>query len=560
MLVSSSSLEKLRLASPTEDDQDLCTSFHGFPVSKLVPVPGVPKALSGQCVFPGASSTNGNPASATVVAFTRADVATLIEITSQTPKPIAAGTATSIAYLQYEFLPAAGVPVSSNGLDLGLVLVWLAILAAVIFCVIASARRRGTWLGPLQATVQAFGRRKVALAVSLVGVVGAMAFAMTDSAVLHGAGAWYNTTFTDFWETWATSADSTFAAGYGHVYLLDRALETAPAIEVIFAPIARLAFHLSFPLQGAVVYPRAFLIAAPLYLSTMALPICAADRLLSYMGVIDLRRRVIVLGTMAVTLPTPALGGHPEDLLALGAMLYGLVAALEERHRAVGWWLGTALAFQFLAFLAVPMALVLLKRRQWLGAIVPMVLVPLSVMLVPLISAPTTTLHQLFHQQVYDVLGNITPVWSLDPGAASLVRGLIALAAIPAAVLVARKLPEDRRAAAGLVVWTLALLFALRAFEPELPTYFLAPALALPAISASQKPWWRLASTCAAAIWVTQWLHDPVRARWSEWLLLLAQLGVIGWLAMPRPPRRSQEDLKSSIRRRLRAPLASQEM
>ena len=349
---------------------------------------------------------------------------------------------------QYEFLPPAGVPVSSNGLDLGLVLVWLGILAAAIFGVVASARRRGTWRGPLQGAAQAFGRRKLALGVSLVGVIGALAFAMTDASVLHGVGAWYNTTFTDFWETWATSADITFAGGFGHVYTLDRALETAPAIEVFVAPIARIAFHLPFPLQGLVLYPKAFLIAAPLYLSAMALPICAGDRLLNYLGVTDLRRRVIVLGTMAATLPTPAVGGHPEDLVALGAMLYGLVAALEGRHRAVGWWLGTALAFQFLAFFAVPIALVLLKRRQWLGAVVPMVLVPLSVMLVPLISAPTATVSQVLHQKVFDVLGNITPIWNLDPGVASVVRGLIALAAIPAAVVVARA-PSRRPPSSG---------------------------------------------------------------------------------------------------------------
>jgi hypothetical protein len=35
--------------------------------------------------------------------------------------------------------------------------------------------------------------------------------------------------------------------------------------------------------------------------------------------------------------------------------------------------------------------------------------------------------------------------------------------------------PEDRRAAAGLVVWTVATLLALRVLEPELVPYFLAP-------------------------------------------------------------------------------------
>ncbi len=487
VLVSSPSLTKVHLQSPAQDALDLCSSYGGLATRATVPVPGVPSAVSRQCDFSGTGLANGAPYSSTIVAFNRADVVTFVDITSPSLKPIAVGTATSLAYLQWEFLPAAGVPVSSNGLDLGLVLLWLAILAAAILGVVASARRRGTWRGPLREAAQAFQRRKLALGVALVGVIGGLAFAMTDAAILHGMGAWYNTTFTDFWETWATSADVTFAGGFGHVYTLDRALETAPAIEVLVAPIARIAFHLPFPLQGLVVYPKAFLIAAPLYLSAMVLPICAGDRLLNYVGVTDLRRRVIVLGTMAVTLATPAVGGHPEDLVALGAMLYGLVAALEGRHRAAGWWLGTALAFQFLAFFAVPIALVLLKRRQWLGAVVPMVLVPLSVMLVPLVSAPSATVSQVLHQKVFDVLGNITPIWNLDPGVASVVRGLIALAAIPAGVVVWRALPKDRREAANFVVWILALLFALRAFEPELPTYFLAPALALPAVSASAK-------------------------------------------------------------------------
>ena len=187
-----------------------------------------------------------------------------------------------------------------------------------------------------------------------------------------------------------------------------------------------------------VLYPTAFLVVGPLFLGCMALPICAADRWLSYMGVTDLGRRVAVLGTMAVTLPPIALYGHAEDLVALGAMLYGLVASLDGRHRAAGWWLGVALAFQFLAFLAVPIALVLLKRRQWLGAIVRMIVVPLSVMVVPLAIEPKSTLLQIFHQKVYDDFGFISPTWHLDPGVGSIIRGVVALAAIPAALIVAR--------------------------------------------------------------------------------------------------------------------------
>jgi hypothetical protein len=241
-----------------------------------------------------------------------------------------------------------------------------------------------------------------------------------------------------------------------------------------------------------------------------------------------------VLGTLAITLPPIALYGHAEDLVALGCMLYALVAALEGRGRAAGWWLGVALAFQFLAFLAVPIALVLLKRRQWLGAIVPMIAVPLSVMIVPLVSEPRATWSQLVHQKVYDDFGFISPTWHLDPGVGAVIRGLVALVAIPAALLLVRTLPDDRRSAANFVIWILALLFALRVFEPELVPYFLAPALALLAISASRGTWWRLLAACGLAVWLNWWLHDPVDGRWVLWLFLVAQLAVLAWLGSPR--------------------------
>ncbi len=346
----------------------------------------------------------------------------------------------------------------------------------------------------------------------------------------------------------------TFGGGYGHVFALNAGLETAPTIQVLMAPIARIAFNLSFPYPGVVLYPSAFLVVGPLFLACMALPICAADRWMSYMGVTDLGRRLAVLATMAIALPPIALYGHAEDLLALGAMLYGLLAALDGRHRAAGWWLGAALAFQFFAFLAVPIALVLLRRRQWLDAIVRMVLVPLSVMAVPLLSAPKLTVLQILHQKVYDDFGYISPTWNLDPGVGAIVRIVVALIAIPAALIVARRLPEDREGAANLVVWAVAALFALRVLEPELVPYFLAPALALAPVSASRGPSWRLAISCAGVVWLTWWLHDPVQGRWLLWSFLVAQLAILGWLSLPRTSREPDKDPKGPAQRPAKPP------
>jgi len=534
VLVSSASLDRLHLESPAGNAGGLCAAAGGEPRSPLVPIAGIPGSQAGLCALPSPPSPSPSSAQvATLVAFNRANVATLIEITSTSMTPIDRRTTAIVAQQQYQALPPGGVLVSS-GLDLDLIIFSLCMLAAVVIGIVACVRRRQHWRGPLDAVAEAFTRRKIALGVSLLAVVGAMAFSMLDSSVLHGSGQWYEASFNDFWRNWADGAYLTFGGGYGHIFILDRTLETAPALQVVIAPIARMGFGLSFPYPSPVLYPQAFWVAGPLFLGAMALPICAGDRWLQYMAVSDIRRRLTVLAVMAITLPPIALNGHPEDLVAVGSMLYGLVAALEGRHRATGWWLGVALAFQLFAFLAIPIAFVFLKRRQWLPAIIPMIAVPLAVFLIPLISEPSATLQQLLHQKVFDDAGYISPIWNLDPGVGAFSRVLVALASIPAALVLSRILPANRRDAANLVVWILAVLFAFRVFEPELVPYFLAPTLALFAISAGRAPWWRLGAACVMAVWLNWWVHVAVQARWSLWLILIAQLAVLGWLALPR--------------------------
>jgi hypothetical protein len=529
-LVSSTSLAKVRLQSPLGDAVDLCSSAGGVPTGSPTRIPGIPGSVSGSCEFQPHSTDKG----AAVAAFIRGNVAVLIEISSRTKADLDHLITVPAVHQQYAAIPPGGVPISSGGVDIGWVLIWLCILAALGVGVVACARRRGSWRGPFVAVAEAFGHRRVALGVSVLAVIGAMAFSMLDSTVMRGFGEWWGVaTFGDFWRNWADAAYMTFSGGYGHVYVLDRTLETAPALQVITAPIARLAFDLPFPYPSPVLYPTAYWVAGPLFFGGMALPICACDRWLNIMGVTDIRRRLTVLGAMAITLSPIPLSGHPEDLIALGAMLYGIAAALEERPRATGWWLGVALAFQPFAFLAIPMSFIFLKRRQWLTALGPIIAVPLAFLVVPAIADPSATVPQLLHQQVYDVFGYISPTWNLDPGVAAYIRSAVALVAIPAAIVLARFLPKSRRQGTALVVWTVALLFAFRVAEPELFPYFLAPTLALAPISAARLPWWRLVSVCALAVWLTWWLHVAVQAKWSLWLILVAQLCLFGWLAFP---------------------------
>ena len=483
-LVSSSSLSHVHLQSPLGDAADLCSSAGGAPTGTPLDIPGIPSSATGSCVFRPGSSLKG----AAVTAFVRGNVAVLIEVSSGSNSQVDPVITVPAAQQQYAALPPGGVPISSGGIDLEWVLLWLCLLAVLAYGIVSCARRRGSWRGPFEAVAEAFGRRKVALGVSVAAVIGAMAFSMLDSTIMRNFGEWFGVaTYGDFWQNWADAAYMTFANGYGHIYVLDRSLETAPTLQVITAPIARLAFGLSFPYPSAVLYPTAYWVAGPLFMGGMALPICACDRWLSGMGVTDIRRRLTVLGAMAVTLPPIPLSGHPEDLISLGAMLYGIAAAFEGRPRAAGWWLGVAAAFQPFAFLAIPIALIFLKRRQWLTALGPIVAVPLAFLVVPAIVDPSVTVPQLLHQKVFDVFGYISPTWKLDPGVAAYIRSAVALAAIPAAFVLARFLPPSRRQGAALVVWTVAMLFALRVFEPELFPYFLAPTLALAPISAAER-------------------------------------------------------------------------
>ena len=291
-----------------------------------------------------------------------------------------------------------------------------------------------------------FDRRKLALGVTLLAVIGAMAFSMVNSSLLHGQGKWYEAGFDDL------SAES------GRHSLIDlcRRLRAHLHPRQVSGDRTGTATgdgagrssglpSLVPLIRAPVLYPAAFSGGkTPVPERHGSAQYLAADRWLQGMAVIDIRRRLLVLGAMAISLPPSALlQGHPEDLIAIEAMLYGLVAALdgEDISRRVG---PVALAFQFFALLAVPFALIFLSRRKWLTAIWPMILVPLTFLIVMHTKSCNRPRQydSCIHQKVYDVSGYIAPTWKLNPGVGAFIRALVVIVAIPAAIIVARHLPQ----------------------------------------------------------------------------------------------------------------------
>ncbi len=311
VLVSAGSLDKIHLADPATNAQDLCAASRGRPASQLLHIAGISDSVSGLCLFPPGSAFHG----ATLVAFRQADVAMLIEISSRTNSFIDSRTPATVARSSSSspYTVRRGLLVSDNGPDLELLLLWLLLLGVLVVCLVRCIRRRGHLaIEPLHAVAAALKRRAPALGVCLLAIVGAMAFSMLDDPLLHGLHQWFESGYNDFWRSWASSADMTYAGGYGHIYKLDAALETAPAWLALIAPISRAAFGLSFPSPSPVVSPVAFWVAGPIFLAAMALPLCAGDRWMQSMGMTTTSRRLTVLGVMAVTLPPIALNGHPR--------------------------------------------------------------------------------------------------------------------------------------------------------------------------------------------------------------------------------------------------------
>ena len=207
--------------------------------------------MSGSCEFRPHSPVKG----AAVAAFVRGNVAVLIEVSSRSnsghrPSHHRAGGPPAVRRPSHRAeSPSRAVVSTSNGSCSG--------SASSPPWHFAHRERASadegaggdpSWPSPRRSV----GARSPSGCPSLA-VVGAMAFSMLDSTIMRGFGEWFGVaTFGDFWQNWADAAYMTFAGGYGHIYVLDRTLETAPALQVITAPIARLAFRplVSLPERG----------------------------------------------------------------------------------------------------------------------------------------------------------------------------------------------------------------------------------------------------------------------------------------------------------------------
>ncbi len=347
---------------------------------------------------------------------------------------------------------------------------------------------------------------------------------------------------------WATPGDMWYTVRTAHwigwgslsfVYSNYRsALVTLPGFELLLTPVVMLssALHLSEQAPGLIGpgKPTEWLLVGPSSLACSALPLFALDALARRLGTLGRSRRALSLAAAAAMWPAIAIWGHPEDVLALGFVVYALVMVLDERWTPAGWLLGAALAMQLLVVMLIPVFIGLLGWRHSRALLARAAILPGFLLVAVLVPDFHDAFFVLSHQPADPTPNHVTPWLALAPktGHGSQVSGgpgrlLNLVVAIAAGFLASRWRRDVWR-----IVWLMAMVLAARTvFEAVMVPYYVMPGLVL-ALVAARRDTLRWVGVCVAGAGLTVMTFTH-HGRWEYWLALTGLTALILALAWP---------------------------
>lgn len=408
-------------------------------------------------------------------------------------------------------------------------------------------------------------RRVLPLSLLVGTVLVSMAFTLFwGPVVLHHS---YWVVPGDIWGTFRTAQFVSWG-DIGDVYKSGAGLVTIPGISVALAPVALVATHLnlstSFPFSLA--HPTAWLVLGPVECALGGVVLFPLDRLAGRLGA-NRRQRVAASVTGAVALwPVVAMWGHPEDCLALAFALWALLAALDERWRAMGWLMGVAIAMQPLVVLVLPVLVAWSPARERLRLVGRAVLPAVALVAIPLEQAWSATTTALLKQPNFPLVDHPTPWLPLAPvlsktrpewlqhfgqktvGGGSrftisvvhtiwgetVAAGPGRIIAIVLACLTGVLVVYRRPSPAGLV-WLFCVALALRCyFEPVMTPYYLWPALAVGLVLAVRERGRFVVAVVAGAA-MTWWSYRHI-GPWAWWTPVVVLLTTVVVAASPARP------------------------
>jgi hypothetical protein len=409
-------------------------------------------------------------------------------------------------------------------------------------------------------------RRRAFPILGTAGLIGVGMFTTTWGPTLIGRTEWALP-----YDLWGTLIATTRLehGSVGGIYAPPTGLISLPGAAVILLPCAALisAFGLSLQIPGPHnLHPPVWLLAGPYQIALCCVTLFAADALAERLGVTRWRRGLLTVASAGILWSVSARWGHPEDAVAVGLLLYAVLAQSKDRIALAGWLAGAAVCVQPLVLLALPVQLAMLPGRR----IVPFGVRAALPSAVALGAAAIADWHDTYRsvtsQPDSPVINHPTAWTSLAPHMANqnVAAGPFRLATIVLAGLCAVAIRSrwqarmGRRSAGGQrglnragavaasgrwddgqlaeVLWWVAFTLALRSFfEPVMVSYYPWPPMAVALIAAAALGWRRLWAAGLLAGGLTAAAQGPSHAVWIWWVPIVAGLGVLLALAHPWP-------------------------
>lgn len=338
----------------------------------------------------------------------------------------------------------------------------------------------------------------------------------------------------------------------GGLYTQPTGLVSLPGAAVILLPCAAViaAAGLSLQIPGPHnLHPPVWLLAGPYEIALCCVTLFAADALAEQLGVTKWKRGLLAAASAVALWNVSARWGHPEDAVAVGLLLYAVLALSRSRTALAGWLAGAAVCVQPLVLLALPMLLAPLPWRRMPAFLVRSAL-PSAVLLgAAALANWHATYTSVTSQPNSPVINHPTAWTSLAPhmsntnvaaGPARLAT--IVLACCCALAVRRRWLAQAETAEGGSwppslladVLWWTALALALRSFfEPVMVSYYPWPVLAVALIPAATLRWIRLVAASVVAGVLTAAAQGSSHSVWVWWVPLV--IGLAGMLALSRP-------------------------
>jgi hypothetical protein len=336
------------------------------------------------------------------------------------------------------------------------------------------------------------------------------------------------------------------------LYTAPTNLVSFPGTAVILVPVVWIMDAAGIAIHGGRqgVHPTGWLVAGPLETILSALALFAADALAERLGIGMFKRFLLAAASATALWNVSIRWGHPEDAVAVGLLMYAVLAVSNDRPHRAAWLAGCAVAVQPLALLAFPLLALAAVEPRRLPGFVARAATPSVVLLGAAAAANwTATIHAVTNQPNAPTVDHPTPwiyVTFLAPHmsggsvAAGPARALAVLVACGCAVATWRRWQTARLAGMwrpddlAALLWWIAVTLALRTvFEPVMVSYYVWPPLAVALVAAS-RDWLRLLPAIVTATVLTFLSQASWRNPWVWWTPIVVVLALTLVASKPR--------------------------